>query len=138
MIVTKLLGQKVTGQKVTIYIFYPGRQKVTICIHLDSCMYAGRTESHNMYTLIHACMHNFAICIVLKTDRNIVYGSFCCFKLYYSLSYQLAVWYMLFLKYSLFKTSSLLQDKEQQKLYSYFFVSNCKDWFFVLDFQVIV
>ena len=27
--VTKLLGQKVTGQKVTIYIFYPGGQKVT-------------------------------------------------------------------------------------------------------------
>jgi hypothetical protein len=54
-------------------------------------------------------------CIVLKTERDIVYhyGSFCCFKLYYSLSYQLAVWYMLFLKYSLFKTSSLLQDEEQ-------------------------
>ena len=80
----KVTGQTVTellGQKVTIYIFYPGGQKVTICIHLDSCTYAGRTESHNMYTLIHACMHNFAICIVLKTDRNIVYGSFCCFEL---------------------------------------------------------
>jgi len=31
------------------------------------------------------------LCIVLKTDRDIVSGSFCCFKLYYSLSYQLAV-----------------------------------------------
>ena len=30
--------QNVTGQKVPIYIFYPGGQKVTICIHLDSCM----------------------------------------------------------------------------------------------------
>ena len=31
------------------------------------------------------------LCIVLKTDRDIVSGSFCCYKLYYSLSYQLAV-----------------------------------------------
>jgi hypothetical protein len=30
--VTKLLGQNVTGQKVTIYIFYPGGQKVTTYI----------------------------------------------------------------------------------------------------------
>ena len=32
----KVTGQKVTkllGQKVTIYFFYPGGQKVTICIH---------------------------------------------------------------------------------------------------------
>ena len=70
-----------------------------------------RTKSHNMYTLIHVCI--ILLCIVLKTDRDIVSGSFCCFKLYYSVSYQLAVWYMLFLKYSLFKTSSLLQDEEQ-------------------------
>jgi hypothetical protein len=73
-----------------------------------------------MYTLIHVCI--ILLCIVLKTDH---------------LCYQLAVWYMLFLKYSLFKTSSLLQDEEQYKLYSYFFVSNCKDWFFVLDLQVV-
>jgi hypothetical protein len=26
--------------------------------------------------------------LVLKTDRDIISGSFCCFKLYYSLSYQ--------------------------------------------------
>jgi hypothetical protein len=50
-------------------------------------MYVGRTESHNMYTMI--CI--ILLCIVLKTDRDIVSGSFCCFKLYYSLSYQLAV-----------------------------------------------
>ena len=31
------------------------------------------------------------LCIVLKTDRDIVSRSFCCFKLHYSLSYQLAV-----------------------------------------------
>jgi hypothetical protein len=30
--VTKLLGKKVTGQKVTIYIFSPGGQKVTTYI----------------------------------------------------------------------------------------------------------
>jgi hypothetical protein len=52
-------------------------------------LYVGRTESHNMYTLIHVCI--ILLCIVLKTDRDIVSGSFCCFKLYYSLSYQLAV-----------------------------------------------
>ena len=78
--------------------------------NLYFCM-LGRTESHNMYTLIHVCI--ILLCIVLNTDRDIVSGSFCCFKLYYRLSYQLAVWYMLFLKYSLFKTSSLLQDEEQ-------------------------
>jgi hypothetical protein len=50
-------------------------------------LYVGRTESHNMYTLIHVCI--ILLCIVLKTDRDIVSGSFCCFKL--SLSYQLAL-----------------------------------------------
>ena len=82
-------------------------QKVTICIHLYSCTvcrqdrksqyvytqihvrYVGRTESHNMYTLMHVCI--ILLCIVLNTDHDIVSGSFRCFKLYYSLSYQLAV-----------------------------------------------
>ena len=82
-------------------------QKVTICMHLDSCTvcrqdrksqyvytqihvrYVGRTESHNMYTLMHVCI--ILLCIVLNTDHDIVSGSFRCFKLYYSLSYQLAV-----------------------------------------------
>ena len=91
-IVTKLLGQKVTGQKVTIYIIFftledkksQDQKSQLICL-LN--MYVGRTESHNMYTMI--CI--ILLCIVLKTDRDIVSGSFCCFKLYYSLSYQLAV-----------------------------------------------
>ena len=49
----KVTGQKVTkllGQKVTIYMFYPGGQKVTTNILLN--MYVGRTKSHNIYIYI--------------------------------------------------------------------------------------
>ena len=45
----KVTGQKVTkllGQKVTIYIFYPGEPNLYFCLTL---MYVGRTRSHNIY-----------------------------------------------------------------------------------------
>ena len=54
----KVTGQKVTkllGQKVTIYIFYPGGQKVTTYIFV--CRYDRKSQ----YVYTDACMHNFAM-----------------------------------------------------------------------------
>ena len=58
-------------------------QKVTICIHLDSCTYVGRTESHNMYTprfmygmqlgqKVTICIHVDS-CTVCRQDRKSQY-----------------------------------------------------------------
>ena len=60
-------------------------QKVTICIHLDSCTYVGRTESHNMYTprfmygmymqvgqKVTICIH-LNSCTVCRQDRKSQY-----------------------------------------------------------------
>ena len=99
-------------------------------------LYVGRTESHNMYTLIHVCI--ILLCIVLKTDRNIVSGSFCCFKLYYSLSYQLAVWYMFFSSNRYSKPPRYFRMKNNTRFILISLCQTVKTGFFVLDLQVIV